>query len=76
LGPKRDLLNKGVRLLIDEVTAIDVEKLTLQTASGEQLAYEFLVLATGCRIAPEEVEGLERIWGKTAFDFYTLEGAG
>jgi len=37
--------------------------------------YDWLVIATGCRIAPEEIDGTVPGWGKDIFDFYTLEGA-
>ncbi len=73
--PKKDYLARGVRLLIDEVVAVDPGGRTLKTAGGETLGYDFLVVASGCRIVPDEVDGLDEVWGKTAFDFYTLEGA-
>ena len=38
--------------------------------------YDVLIVATGSRIRPEETPGLTGPgWRKTAFDFYTLEGA-
>ena len=75
LRPKKDLLCPGIQLIIDEVSGVDVDGRSVQTRGGGTLSYDFLVLSTGCRIAPEEVDGLEEIWRKTAFDFYTLDGA-
>ncbi|MDH3224510.1 MAG: NAD(P)/FAD-dependent oxidoreductase, partial [Gemmatimonadota bacterium] len=41
-----------------------------------ELSYDYLVVATGSRIAPEEMEGLTgEGWQRNIFDFYTLEGA-
>jgi sulfide:quinone oxidoreductase len=45
-------------------------------ATGDELEYDVLIIATGTRIAPEETEGLTGPgWGERMFDFYTLEGA-
>lgn len=73
--PKEDFLDRGVKLIIDEVQGIDPGARTLATSGGETLAWDFLVVASGCRLVPDEVDGLDEVWGKTAFDFYTLEGA-
>jgi sulfide:quinone oxidoreductase len=40
------------------------------------LPYDYLVIATGTRLAPEETEGLlDNGWRKNIYDFYTLDGA-
>ena len=40
------------------------------------LDYDCLVVATGSRIAPDEIEGLAGTgWGSNIFDFYTSSGA-
>ena len=42
----------------------------------ESLQYDLLIIATGSKIAPEEVEGMKgKNWHKNVFDFYTYEGA-
>ncbi|MFD2517493.1 type III sulfide quinone reductase, selenoprotein subtype [Salinimicrobium flavum] len=42
----------------------------------ETLHYDLLIIATGSKIAPEEVEGMKgKNWHKNVFDFYTYEGA-
>jgi len=38
-------------------------------------SYDWLVIATGCRIVPEEVEGMMDDWLVNIHNFYTLEGA-
>lgn len=47
LIPDQILADNGVRLLIDEVTAIDREEHTVSTAGGEVIRWRKLVLATG-----------------------------
>ncbi|HOK52277.1 MAG TPA: FAD/NAD(P)-binding oxidoreductase, partial [Bacteroidales bacterium] len=43
---------------------------------GKSLAYDYLIIATGARLAPEETTGLlGPLWQKDIFEFYTLEGA-
>jgi sulfide:quinone oxidoreductase len=41
-----------------------------------ELGYDVLIIATGCRTAPEETEGmLGPKWRVNVHDFYTLDGA-
>ena len=69
--PERSLLDQRVQLVVDEVTRIDEATHTVALASGKSLGYEHLVLATGSRIAPEEIEH----FGAEAHHFYTAEAA-
>ena len=40
------------------------------------LAYDFLIIATGAKIQPDQTEGMkDGLWHKSIFDFYTIEGA-
>ena len=49
---------------------------TIQLEGGEELSYDILIIATGAKIAPEEIEGMKGAeWQKSVFDFYTFEGA-
>jgi sulfide:quinone oxidoreductase len=56
--PERSLLDKRIRLEVGEVTRIDTDAQLVNLASGERLAYDQLVLASGCRIVPELIPGL------------------
>ena len=43
---------------------------------GRVLQYDFLIVATGTHIRPDQTPGLNgALWHKQIFDFYTLEGA-
>ena len=76
MKPKAGFIPKGVQFIQKAVDRIDVEKNELQLAEGETMPYDILVIATGTRIVPDEVEGLAGDeWHKSAFDFYTIEGA-
>ncbi len=74
---KRDFIPPGVEFILEAVTAVDPGKKTVRLEGGRVLPYDFLVIATGTRIHPEETEGLldGGGWRKEIFDFYTIEGA-
>ena len=74
IKPRTKFVPPGVNLVLDEISGIDPEKKEVKT-KRETFPYDFLVIATGCRIVPEEVEGLIDCWGKDIHNFYTLEGA-
>ena len=74
--PIAEFIPDGVTLLRRRVERIDAAGSRLVLDDGEALAYDVLVIATGCKIAPEETEGmLGPEWRRSVFDFYTLEGA-
>ena len=75
LKPKRDFVPKGVDFVVDNVIKVDTEQRRLETEKGDNYDYDWLVISTGCRIVPEEVEGMMDVWREDVFDFYTLEGA-
>ncbi len=74
--PIRDFIPKGVRLLTDRIDKINPAVNIVEMANGDHLHYDVLIVATGAKIAPEEVEGMKGSeWQKSVFDFYTFEGA-
>ena len=75
LKPKREFIPKGVDFVVDTVTKIDTDQRRVETQRGGRYDYDWLVISTGCRIVPEEVEGMMDGWRKEIFDFYTLDGA-
>ena len=77
MRPKRDFLPREVEVIISEVRLIEPEKnLVHLVKENRTLRYDYLIIATGSRIAPEETPGLmEDEWRKSIFDFYTPDGA-
>ena len=75
--PKRDFIPAGVEMIMSGVDSIEPEHNRVKLAQGgRNLNYDFLVIATGTDIHPEQTPGLhEHEWYKSIFDFYTIEGA-
>jgi len=76
IKPKSDFFPAGVNVIYSEVDRIDAEDNTILLSGGKSMNYDFLIIATGTQIFPEETEGLkEDLWYKSIFDFYTIEGS-
>ena len=72
----QDFIPRGVDFLQAEVNQISPENHAVSLTDGRSLAYDLLIIATGCRTAPEETEGmLGPKWRVNVHDFYTLDGA-
>jgi NADPH-dependent 2,4-dienoyl-CoA reductase/sulfur reductase-like enzyme len=57
--PDAKLSNAGIDLIVDEVTKIDPDKKTCETAGGEEIGYEKLVLAIGSKpVVPGWLKGV------------------
>ncbi len=69
---ERSLLNKRVNLVVGEVIRVAADPQVVLLADGRALPYDYLVLATGSRIAPEEIEHFD----EEAHHFYSAEAAG
>jgi sulfide:quinone oxidoreductase len=69
--PERSLLDKRVTLIVQEVVAIDPAGRQVELGDGLRLGYDSLVLATGSRIVPEEIEHFTT----EAHHFYSAEAA-
>jgi len=76
IKPKMDFIPAGVNLVFQEADRIEADNNQVFLKDGTLLKYDYLIVATGTRIAPEETPGMkESLWHKQIFDFYTIEGA-
>ncbi|ABB22959.1 type III sulfide quinone reductase, selenoprotein subtype [Pelodictyon luteolum] len=71
---RKKFILPGVKFVLDEITHVDPEKKVVKTRNNS-FDYDFLVVSTGCKVVPEENDGLLDAWGKNAFTFYYLEAA-
>lgn len=76
IKPKKQFIPKDVDLIFAKIDKIVHQENKVLLDNGKVLDYDFLIIATGTRIAPEETPGLlGNLWQKEIFDFYTVEGA-
>ena len=68
---ERSVLDRRIGLVVDAATRIDVANKRVEAKSGRTFEYDYLVIATGSRLAPELVPGL----AEHAHQFYDLPGA-
>lgn len=74
--PIDDFLPSRAKRLVEEIDKVVPTDNVVLLKNGETLSYDILIIATGSKIAPEEVEGMMcDKWHQDIFDFYTYEGA-
>ena len=69
--PERSLLDRRVHLTIARARRVDAEARSVELETGDTIGYDWLVLATGARIVPEEIEHFET----DAHHFYGADAA-
>lgn len=76
IKPIKEFIPKGVNLITAGIDRIVPGENLVKMVDGTQINYDILIIATGAKIAPEEIEGMKGSeWQKSVFDFYTFEGA-
>ncbi|MFA9490276.1 MAG: NAD(P)/FAD-dependent oxidoreductase, partial [Anaerolineales bacterium] len=75
--PKRDFYPQNVEFIHSKIELIEPDKNRVKLEGKKRsISYDYLVVATGSRIVPEETEGLsDNGWHDDVYNFYTLEGA-
>jgi len=68
---ERLLLRDDVQLVIESAARIDPDEGVVRLSRGGALPYDYLILATGARLVPEQVPGFL----EAAHDFYSFDGA-
>lgn len=68
---QKNLLSFGVNLLVEQATRVNAKENTITLASGKQVSYDILVIATGAYPDFDSVPGL----AEAADNFYTKEGS-
>jgi len=74
--PKNDFLPFGVDVVYSKIDRVDGDNSQVILDKGVVLKYDYLIIATGTKTVPEEVDGMKgELWHKKVFDFYTIEGS-
>jgi sulfide:quinone oxidoreductase len=69
--PERSLLDDRVQLIVADVESIDEPTQTVRLLTGDRIGYDYLVIASGSRIVPEEIPFFEQ----EAHHFYSADAA-
>jgi sulfide:quinone oxidoreductase len=74
--PKRNFLPRTVEVIFSGINLIEPEKNSVKLSNNKTINYDYLVIATGSHIRPEQTTGMKDAgWRKNVFDFYSLDGA-
>jgi len=74
--PKRNFLPPSVEMIFSDIERIEPDQNRVRLAGNRSIHYDYLVIATGSFIRPEQLPGLmDGGWRRNIFDFYTPEGA-
>jgi sulfide:quinone oxidoreductase len=68
---ERSLLRKEVELIVERAICVDPVRKVVLLAGRQEVPYDILVLATGSRVAPEDVPG----YADGAHHFYTSDAS-
>jgi len=71
---KRKFIPAGVNFTAAEIKKVDHKKKVVETNAGK-FEYDLLVIALGCDVHPEEIEGMVDSLGSGVNMFYTLESS-
>jgi len=74
--PKLGFMPRGMKVVFTTAEAIEPADNRIHMADGSIIEYDYLIIATGSQVHPEETEGLHgEEWGHSIHEFYTLDGA-
>ncbi len=76
IQPKQKYIPSNIRFIISDIDLIQPDQNQVELTTGEVIHYDYMVIATGADIHPEETDGLldGGGWRKNIFDFYTYQG--
>jgi sulfide:quinone oxidoreductase len=73
---KSQFIPAGVEMIYDEAEKVNPDDNSVLMKNGQTLNYDYLIVATGTELRPEETPGFKgELYYKDIFDFYSLEGA-
>jgi len=75
IQPKAKYIPTSIEFILSDIEIIEPDNNLVKLVTGRVINYDYMVVATGADIHPEETEGLLGDgWRQNIFDFYTYEG--
>lgn len=72
----KQYIPSSIEYVISNIELIEPDQNQVRlTLDNRVIRYDYLVVATGCDIHPEQTEGMLDGWRKNIFDYYTYDGA-
>ncbi|MBC7462637.1 MAG: NAD(P)/FAD-dependent oxidoreductase [Actinobacteria bacterium] len=67
----------GVTFIEAEIDRVEAQLNQVILTDSRTLPYDYLIIATGTSPRPDQTPGMDdpKVWRKTVFDFFTLEGS-
>lgn len=76
IKPKKNFFPENINVVVSEIDLIKPDENKVLLKNGDTCNYDYLIIATGTEIRPDEIEGMtDELWHKSIFDFYTIGGA-
>ncbi|MFV0461066.1 MAG: NAD(P)/FAD-dependent oxidoreductase [Actinomycetales bacterium] len=74
---RRAFLSPGITFEQAAVRVVHPERQQVELVGGDLLGYDWLIIASGSRVRPDLVQGMEEgsLWRDKVHEFYTLEGS-
>lgn len=73
---RKNQFAKGIKQVNGSIEIVKATENKVELTDGRELNYEYLIIATGTSPRPDQTPGMDgEEFGKTIFEFYTLEGA-
>ncbi len=74
--PKSKYIPRQVKMIQADIQCVDADNNRVVLADKTVLDYDYLLIATGADIYPEETPGMkEHEWGRSVHTFYSMEGS-
>jgi len=73
--PRRRFIPPGVELVEAEIDRVDTGTNRVLLVGGQDLPYDYLIIATGTTPRPDQTPGMAEGMGNSVHEFYTFEGA-
>ncbi len=73
--PIRSFVPRNIEMVFAQIELIEPDANRVKLSGGRIISYDYLVIATGCDIRPEETEGMMDGWRNNVHDFYTYDGS-